>query len=105
VFDVLLLLVSLVTKIIRNKNRSRVSLEIATHSYPFLPVHSQKHDGTTIPCFCDLSLGCPVVDNVDGIMVCSNPMYICDSSGILSFDDDYDDDVASKTSTLLGYGL
>ena len=38
-------------------------------------------------------------------MVCSDPTYSCGGTGRISFDDDYDDDVAATDHSLLSAGI
>jgi hypothetical protein len=64
--------------------------------------------GQEIPCFCDLSLGCQWINNIDGVLVCEDgdPKHKCAANAdVMSFDDDYDDDLTAQSHTFSDTGF
>jgi hypothetical protein len=64
--------------------------------------------GDEVPCFCDLSLGCQWINNIDGVLVCEDgdPTHKCAANAdVMSFDDDYDDDLAAQSHTFAQTGF
>jgi hypothetical protein len=82
----------------------------------------QKTDGTYTSCFCDLNLGCSIINNIDGVLVCDDGVathhctmgadehmdkatagLLAVPSGAQAFDDDYDDDLAAESHTFIDF--